>query len=177
MALILDSRTLARLKLVEEHLRLENQHDLEGIMKTFGFAARYDDQAWDAHYIGREQVRAFYGELLRAMPDLYIDVQDRHAAENTVVLEVIIHGRHLGSWRGLAPTGRQIEFPLCAIFTFDENDRLAGEKIYYDRATVLRQLGVFHEPERLRGRVTTALAHPITMARIAGRKLLRRPQT
>ena len=27
------------------------------------------------------------------------------------------------------------------------DDNLAGEKIYYDRGTVLRQLGVFYEPE------------------------------
>jgi hypothetical protein len=43
-----------------------------------------------------------------------------------------------------------VQFPLCGIYTFDDEDRLAGEKIYYDRATVLRQLGVFHEPDRSR---------------------------
>jgi hypothetical protein len=31
------------------------------------------------------------------------------------------------------------EFPLCSIFTFDDGDRLARERIYYDRANVLRQ--------------------------------------
>ena len=51
-------------------------------------------------------------------------------------------------------------------------NRLAGEKIYYDRATVLRQLGVFHEPESWRGRIATVLAHPLTMARIVARKSL-----
>ena len=96
---------LLRLRLVEEHVALENRHDLDGIMTTFGGAARYDDEPWDAHYVGRDGVRAFYADLLRAMPDLQIDVQRRHASEATVVLEVIIRGRHLGSWRGLPPTG------------------------------------------------------------------------
>ena len=90
---------LLRLRLVEEHVALENRHDLDGIMTTFGDAARYDDEPWDAHYVGRNGVRAFYADLLRAMPDLQIDVQRRHASETTVVLEVIIRGRHLGSWR------------------------------------------------------------------------------
>jgi len=58
-------------------------------------------------------------------------------------VEVVIRGTHLGGWRGLPPTGRGVEFPLCGVYTFDANDRLAGEKIYYDRGTVLRQLGVF----------------------------------
>jgi steroid delta-isomerase-like uncharacterized protein len=164
----------ARLRLVEEHVRLENQHDLEGIMHTFGSTARYDDEPWELHYAGRDAVRGFYQELLQALPDLESDVQHRHAGVSAVVLEVVIRGRHLGTWRGLPPTGARLQFPLCGIFTFDESDRLAGERIYYDRATVLRQLGLFREPDRMLGRVTTALMHPLTMARIAGRALLRR---
>jgi len=168
------TRLSARLALVEEHVRLENQHDLEGIMRTFGAAARYDDEPWNDHRVGRDGVRAFYGDLLRALPDLQIDVQQRHPSEVAVVLEVIIRGRHLGSWRGLPPTGRPVEFPLCAIFTFDDEDRLAGEKIYYDRATVLRQIGVFHEPDRMPGRISTVLTHPLTIARAVGRMIFKR---
>jgi predicted ester cyclase len=124
----------------------------------------------DAYYFGLERVRLFYGQLLQAMPDLQIEVRRRHLAAEAIILEVFIRGRHLGAWRGLRPTGRSVEFPLCGIYTFDENDRLAGEKIYYDRATVLRQLGVFHEPGRLAGRVAT-VTHPVTMARIVGHRL------
>lgn len=164
----------ARLTIVDEHVRLENEHDLDGIIGTFGEAARYDDEPWDAHYVGREEVRAFYAQLLRALPDLQIDIRHRHASEHTVVLEVIIRGRHLGAWRGLPATGRRIEFPLCGVYTFDQQNRLAGEKIYYDRATVLRQLGVFHEPESWRGRITTALTHPITVARMVARNSVMR---
>ena len=132
----------ARLALVEEHVRLENRHDLDGIMGTFGASARYDEEPWDDHHIGREAVRAYYDALLcfallRAMPDLAIDVRQRHVAGDAVLLEVIISGHHLGAWRGLPPTGRPVQFPLCGVFTFDAENRLAGEKIYYDRATVL----------------------------------------
>jgi hypothetical protein len=35
-------RIAARLKIVEEHVRLENRHDLDGIMGTFGGAAQYE---------------------------------------------------------------------------------------------------------------------------------------
>jgi steroid delta-isomerase-like uncharacterized protein len=115
---ILDSeRRSRRLQLVDEHVRLENQHDLDGIMTTFGAAPRYDDEPWDAHYAGRDGVRLFYSELLRAMPDLQIDVQRRHVGEATIILEVIIRGQHLGAWRGLPPTGRHIRFPLCGVYT------------------------------------------------------------
>jgi steroid delta-isomerase-like uncharacterized protein len=160
------------LQIVEEHISLENAHDLDGIMATFGETARYDDEGWGAHYVGREEVREFYAQMLLAIPDLKIEVRRRHAAEEAVVLEVAIRGHHLGTWRGLAATGRQVDFPLCGIFTFDERERLAGEKIYYDRATLLGQLGVLHDPQSLRGRISTALVHPITMAQIAARRAI-----
>ena len=167
----IDDRRVTRLKLVDEHIRLENQHNLNGIMGTFGAAAHYNDAPWAAHYPDREGVRAFYADLLRALPDLHIEVQRCHTGEDAVVLEVIIRGRHLGAWRGLPATGRQVEFALCGIFTFDETDRLSGETIYYDRATVLRQLGMFHEPDSAAGRIATVLMHPLSIARIVGRTL------
>lgn len=167
-------RMAARLKLVDEHVRLENQHDLEGIMGTFGATAHYDDEPWGLHYSGRDQVQAFYSELLQALPGLQIDVQRRHASDTAVILELVIRGQHRGAWRGLPATGRRIAFPLCAIYTFDDHERLAGEKIYYDRGTVLRQLGVFHEPDSATGRITTALAHPLTMVQIVARMIWRR---
>jgi len=102
---------------------------------------------------------------MRALPDLAIDIVDRHVSSDAIVLEVVISGTHGGAWRGLPATGRRLSFPLCGVFTFDADDRLAGERIYYDRATVLRQLGVFREPSSNLGRVLTALTHPVTIAR------------
>ncbi len=154
----------ARLALVEQHVRAENQHDLEGVMATFGIGARYDDEPWDDHRDGRDGVRSYYTELLRALPDLVIDIKRRHVSSDCVVLEVGIRGTHGGAWRGLPATGRVVDFPLCGVYTFDAEGRIAGERIYYDRATVLRQLGVFREPSRGLGRVMTALTHPVTIA-------------
>jgi steroid delta-isomerase-like uncharacterized protein len=167
-------RRSARIAIVEQHIRLENEHDLEGILRTFGDTARYDDEPWGEHYKGRNGVRLFYEQLMTALPDLEIEVQHRHVADNAVLVEVIIRGTHLGGWRGLPATGRPVEFPLCGVYTFDADDHLAGEKIYYDRGTVLRQLGVFHEPPSVLGQICILVTHPITIARAFARKLLPR---
>jgi steroid delta-isomerase-like uncharacterized protein len=163
----------ARVALVEEHIRCENEHDLEGVLRTFGDSARYDDEPWDEHHKGRDGVRTFYGQLMRALPDLVIDVQRRHVTGDAILVEVVIRGTHLGAWRGLPATGRRIEFPLCGVYTFDAGDRLAGERIYYDRGTVLRQLGVFHEPQTMVGQIFTFATHPLTIVRALARKLRR----
>jgi len=167
-------RRSARIALVEQHVRLENAHDLEGVLGTFGDAAQYEDEAWTEHYNGRDGVRLFYEQLMRALPDLEIDIQRWHVTDDAILLEVVIRGTHLGAWRGLPATGRRVEFPLCGVYSFDSNDRLAGERIYYDRGTVLRQLGVFHEPPSALGQIGTLLTHPLTIARAYTRKLLRR---
>ena len=163
---ILDAtQTNARIAIVDEHIACENRHDLDAVMATFGREARYDDEPWDDHRTGRDGVRGYYIELMRALPDLKIEVTQRHVALDSLIVEVIISGTHLGPWRGLPATGRRVEFPLCGVYTFDADDRLAGERIYYDRGTVLGQLGLFHEPGRGLGRVGTAISHPLTIAR------------
>jgi steroid delta-isomerase-like uncharacterized protein len=165
-------RQAARIAIVEEHVRLENEHDLEGVVRTFGDTARYDDEAWAEHYEGGNGVRLFYEQIMKALPDLEIEVQRRHVTDDAILLEVIIRGTHLGEWRGLPATGRRVEFPLCGVYTFDSDNRLAGERIYYDRGTVLRQLGVFHEPQSVLGRICTFSTHPVTIARALARKVL-----
>lgn len=167
-------RSARRLAQVEEHVRCENAHDLDGVLATFGEVARYDDEPWGEHHDGREGVRNFYSRMMAALPDLSIEIVRRHVTEEAVVLEVMIRGTHLGGWRGLPATGRKIEFPLCGVFTFSEDDRLAGERIYYDRAMIFRQLGVYHEADTLAGRVETLLAHPWTLTRAVMRNLRRK---
>lgn len=158
----LDARA-RRMALVAEHVRCENAHDLNGVIQTFGDSARYDDEPWDAHYQGLDEVRQFYSQLMAALPDLSIEIVRQHVSDETIILEVIIRGTQCGAWRGLPATRRRVEIPLCGVYTFSADDRLAGERIYYDRALVLRQLGVFREPQSALGRIGILLAHPLTI--------------
>jgi steroid delta-isomerase-like uncharacterized protein len=164
----------ARLAAVEEHVRQENRHDLDRLLAIFGQSAVYEDGPWGEMHEGTDAVRAYYATLFRAAPDLHIDIKKRYVSDDAIVLEVVITGTHLGPWRGLAPTGRRLEFPLCAVFTFDESDRMVGERIYYDRATVLRQLGVLSEPTTLAGRLGMLLLHPATVLGAGIRSVFRR---
>jgi steroid delta-isomerase-like uncharacterized protein len=168
------ARDSLRVAAVEEHLRHENAHDLDGLLSTFGGNAVYEDAPWSERHEGLGAVREYYERLFRAAPDLHVEVKKRHVSADAIVLEVLVTGTHRGPWRGLPATFRHLELPLCAVFTFDENDRMLGERIYYDRATVLRQLGVLSEPTTLGGRLGMALLHPITVVRAGIRSAFRR---
>jgi len=48
---------------------------------------------------------------------------------------------HKLEWSGIPPGGRSVDVPFCAIFVFDE-ERLLSERLYFDFASLLTQLGV-----------------------------------
>jgi steroid delta-isomerase-like uncharacterized protein len=164
----------AKLKLVDDHVRAEVERDLEAIMRTWGADPWFDDVAWDEQSYGRDAVREHYDELLRAFPDLGIDVKARHVTEDAVFLEVIVSGTHLGDWRELPALGRRMESRVCAMYTFDEAGLLKLERTYYDKGIVLEQLGIFHDPRKPMGRVMAVLTPPFAVAKAFLRKLLRR---
>lgn len=140
MSTITLQRQAARLKLVEEHTRCENTHDLEGIMATFGPGALLRANAADQ--VGREAVKNFYGEFLHGFPDLRLDVVATHCATETIAVEMMLSGTHTDTWMGVPPSGRRFEVQICAIYTFDADDRLLEERAYWDNAAIALQLGL-----------------------------------
>ncbi|MEZ4311726.1 MAG: hypothetical protein R3F14_27155 [Polyangiaceae bacterium] len=48
------------------------------------------------------------------------------------------------------------------------------ERVYFDAGTILRQLGIAHDPLSLKGRVATVLNHPVTIGRAFLRMALER---
>jgi hypothetical protein len=92
-----------------------------------------------------------------------------------VIVEFMLRGTHEGPLRGLPPTGRAFECRMTAFFLFPpDGDKIIGERVYFDQATIMRQLGVAHDPSSVAGRVTTALSHPVTIGGAVARRVLRR---
>ncbi len=71
--------------------------------------------------------------------DCSVEVVNLYHADQAVILETILAGTQMGPFAGLAPTGRSMSGPLFCIFDFDE-DKMIGEKVYFDLATVVRKL-------------------------------------
>ena len=76
---ISDSQRAARIKAVQEHFHIENTHDLDAVMDTFGTTCSF--LANNELHEGREAVRAFYGEFFRGFPDLRFDIKSLHAGD------------------------------------------------------------------------------------------------
>jgi len=167
-----DSIRERRESIVREHMDSENRHDFEATMKTF-HRPRYELVATGDVYDGAEAVARYFAETRTAFPDQRNRLIKLHHADDAVVAELDLMGTHRGPYRGLPPTGRAFTCRVVALFLF-EADRLVCERVYFDAGTILRQLGIAHDPLSLRGRIATALNHPVTVGGAFLRQLLQR---
>jgi steroid delta-isomerase-like uncharacterized protein len=153
---------------VREHMESENHHDFDTTIATFTHP-RYEIVATGDVYDGEEAVRRYYAETRAAFPDQRNEVVALHHVDDGVVVEFDLLGTHAGPLRALAPTGRSFRCRMAAFFVFDD-ERIVCERVYFDQATILRQLGLAHDPQSLAGRVSMLVSHPLTV----GKALLRR---
>ena len=148
---------------MREHMESENRHEFDATMQTFSHP-RYEIVPTGDVYDGEAQVMAYFEETRTAFADQRNELVEMHHADDAVIVEFDLKGTHDGPFRGLPPTGRAFTCRTLAIFVFD-GDRIVCERVYFDSATILRQLGIAHDPLTLQGRVATVLNHPVTIAR------------
>jgi steroid delta-isomerase-like uncharacterized protein len=167
-----DALRSKREQIVHEHMELENRHDYAATIETFDHP-RYELVATGDIFDGRAEVERYFDETRTAFPDQRNELLALHHSDDAVLVEAMLYGTHLGSFRGLPATGRTFEMQFCSLFVFDE-DRLVCERVYFDAGTILRQLGIAHDPLTLRGRIATLFNHPVTIGQAVVRQLRRR---
>jgi steroid delta-isomerase-like uncharacterized protein len=158
-----------REKIVVEHMETENEHDYAATIETFDHP-RYELIGTGDVFDGKRAVKRYFDETRTAFPDQRNELLALHHSDDAVIVEAKLYGTHEGSFRGLPPTGREFEMRFCALFLFEE-DRLVCERVYFDAGTILRQLGIAHDPLTITGRVATVLNHPLTVGRAVLRQV------
>ena len=131
--------------LVREHMESENVHRFDVTMQTFAHP-RYEIVPTGEVYDGEQEVERYFEESRAAFPDQRNELVTLHHADDAVIAEFILRGTHQGPLRGIAPTGKAFEVRCVAFFLFEE-DRLVGERVYFDMVTILAQLGLTGPPQ------------------------------
>ena len=88
-----------------------------------------------------EEVHAHLRELTTGFPDLELVVHRIHHADYAMIVEGVQVGTHTGRWQGIDPTARRITVPAAVFYRF-EDVRMLNETVYFDLATMMRQLGL-----------------------------------
>ena len=91
---------------------------------------------------GPEDVKRFMGEFREAFPDFHTTIEDQIAEGDKVVTRWKMHGTHRGEFRGIEPTGKQIEITGIGIFRFSEEGKVVESWDNFDQLGMMQQFGV-----------------------------------
>ncbi len=87
-----------RLQVVRDHMRLEIEHDWEGVLATFEHP-HYDINDGMAVFDGRDQVLRYFAASRTPFPDQANEVISIAAEGDKVLVEFWLTGTHLGPLR------------------------------------------------------------------------------
>lgn len=136
----------------EEHTAHEfNTRDTAATLETMVEDAYVNHVPVMTGGYGKEELAVFYStDFIPKMPrDTKLTPVSRTIGTDQLVDEMIFSFTHTEEmpWMlpGVAPTNKFVEVPLVVIVRFRDG-KLAHEHIYWDQASVLKQLGLISDP-------------------------------
>jgi predicted ester cyclase len=144
--MVTDALQQRRLQVVRDHMRLEIEHDWDGVLATFEHP-RYDINDGAAVFDGEAAVRRYFAASRTPFPDQGNEVIAIAAEGDRVLVEFWLTGTHLGPLRRgdrtIDATGRTFRVRMMASFEFKPgSDRIVCERPYIDSGAIDRALGL-----------------------------------
>ena len=134
--------TQENIELVRRHFQNEVRGDSAAVLAEMTDDCHYFMYpAIDERIDDKQTITAIHNGLSSAFTDMYIDIEDIVATEDTVAAKVILGGKQTGEWDGIPPTGKDIYLHTAAYFKIRDG-KIINESIYFDRREILRQLGI-----------------------------------
>jgi len=129
----IDERERARRRArVRAHYAVENEHDLDGIMRTFSpdGVMLYNRQEFPSD----ETIRWAHGYIgMTADPGAFTRlraiIDHEHFTDEETVVEGRLLGTHSREFLGFEPTARDVELPFVAFYRFDGDGKLTSERV------------------------------------------------
>ena len=88
---------------------------------------------------GPEDVKRFQAELRSAFHGLHATIEDQVAEDDKIVTRWKMRGIHQGEFRGMEPTGREMEINGIGIFRFSPEGKVVESWDSYDQLGIMRR--------------------------------------
>lgn len=140
-----------------------NDHDPDALVAC-GDPEKYEDEflALGETIRGREAIRAYFAEMMAALPDLHMNVERMVTADDIAVVEWRMTGTFSGGpFGGLRPTGRRIDLRGCDVMEISQG-LLRHNTIYFDGAEFARQVGMLPPRNSKADKAVTAAFNTVT---------------
>lgn len=86
--------------------------------------------------------REFLTEIRRSLPDFRAEVEAVVADGDLLAARITYSGRHLGTLRGVPPTGRLLTWEAMTFRRYDDEGQVVERWIVTDNLSLLHQLGL-----------------------------------
>jgi predicted ester cyclase len=103
-----------------------NKGDLDAIDDIFTPGYIRHDPSGLLNEVGVERYKQTFGMIRRAFPDAHWTLEEVLEDGDRVIGRWTFHGTHTGPFANLAPTGREVTYPIIAIYRI-ENGRIAED--------------------------------------------------
>jgi steroid delta-isomerase-like uncharacterized protein len=131
--------TTEMLVLFEAHREAEAARDIDAILETFAADCFLETVPLGLRSDGRDAVRKAYElQFFTAFPDLAPEDEAIAFGEDVIAVWGTLHGTSRGEWLGIPPGGGTFAVPFANVVPFRQG-LMAGEKIYFDLATLCEQ--------------------------------------
>jgi steroid delta-isomerase-like uncharacterized protein len=118
-----------------------NRRDFEGVIRTASEGLSYTDNGSN-QTMNREKFHEWIQSWAKAFPDGRIENPEYIDAGNVVIARFTCVGTNDGPFGNMKPTGRKMSLPFCEICYFDSEGQVVKGTAYYDRYTMMTQLGL-----------------------------------
>ena len=130
------------LRLFEAHREAEAARDIDAILETFVSQCFLETVPLGLRSDGRDAVRAAYEQqFFTAFPDLAPEDDGIAVGDDVIAVWGTLRGTSRGEWLGIPPGGGTFAVPFANVVPFSRG-LMAGERIYFDLATLCEQAGL-----------------------------------
>jgi len=119
-----------------------NQKKLEVLPEILSPTIRWHEPSSATAIAGIEEAKAFLKMLFSAVPDYGVQIQDLFGQGDRIAVRWLSGGTHLGEFKGILPTGRDIAIPGISILRL-EAGKIAEYWTSLDSMLLMVEIGPF----------------------------------
>jgi steroid delta-isomerase-like uncharacterized protein len=131
--------------IVRSHFDCFNSRNFEKGLTLVTKDVKWSNIPFDRDFIGLSGYREFHNNWVTAMPDCKVEIVNLVSDDQSAVVEMIARGTHTGPLAGpqgtIPATQKKLNLKVCELFRLQDG-LIVESRVYFDSATMLRQLGV-----------------------------------
>jgi steroid delta-isomerase-like uncharacterized protein len=135
-----DNATLAR-----AHYDAYNRRDFDKGLSMVSDDVKWTNVAFDVTFTGRKGYREYLENWSTAMPDSKVEITKVIHGDEWTTVEFIGRGTHTGPLMGpqgtISATQKKVDLKCCELLRINDG-QIVEARVYFDGATLLRQLGL-----------------------------------